>query len=329
MKVVFVYADTPGELNTSVWRCKWPAEALARAGHSAALFFYGDWLKRRPIHIAWGAEADVIVYERIAMDHTLQDMRWWKRHGKKIVFSFDDAYDIMPDTIRTKEVWHKDGKSFGDKLITYFYDAMEIADAIETPSKLLSARYKANKALYIPNYPDLNNPNWGKPYPVRIPKRVGWAGGASHILSFTESGIIPVIQDMPITILGGHPKIIEKLNNCFHIKAVRHEYYPYILGQLGVGLAPLAGEFDQHRSWIKCLEYSLKGIPWVVTDAPPYEDCSHGGIKIENKTRRWKGAINYLLNNDISELIEEGLEWAWSQGIDDHIEERVKEYAAL
>ena len=329
MQVVFVYADTPNEMNTSIWRCKWPAEALSRNGHSAALFFREDWLRRRPIHVAWGAEADVIVYERVATTQTLEDIKFWKRHGKKIVFSFDDAYDIMPDTIFTKSIWHVDGKSFGEPLITHFYEAMELADAVETPSEVMCERYsKYAKTLYIPNYPDLNNPNWEKPYPVKIPGRVGWAGGASHITSFTDSNILPAIQNMPITIIGGHPKIINMLNDCHHVPAVPHNFYPYLLGQLSIGLAPLAGEFDYCRSWIKCLEYSLKGIPWVVTDSPPYKDCV-GGLKIQNKSRAWKGAINYLLNEDTSAMIEEGMEWAWAQGVDAHIQERVEEYGKL
>jgi glycosyltransferase involved in cell wall biosynthesis len=59
----------------------------------------------------------------------------------------------------------------------------------------------------------------------------------------------------------------------------------------------LFGPYDQRRSWIKGLEYSLSGVPWVGTAGEPYSDIAHYGTLIQNSPEAWEDALETLLSN--------------------------------
>lgn len=330
MNIAFVFADNRREVNCSIWRMLWPAKAIRRAGHGSVFCYWQKWIKREPLVFSNGAEADVIVYERILTDEVAEDMRYWQSYGKKIAFDFDDAYDLMPPQLVAWKQWHQ-GTEEMPALLPLLRKNLCIPDIVHMPSSLLADDWAPyGQTTVIPNYPDLTNPNWARPYPVKIRSQLGWGGGATHTESFMRSGILPAIQQERMLLFGGNQDIWSAVPNARRYGYMHHDAWPYYAGMIGIGLAPLAGRYDDHRSWIKVLEYALKGIPWIATDAPPYRGCK-GGILVDNKPKRWKGAINALRNESelYEELSQEGLEWAWKLGIDDHIQERIELYGRI
>lgn len=77
-----------------------------------------------------------------------------------------------------------------------------------------------------------------------------------------------------------------------------------------IGLAPLADTpFNSAKSWIKILEYSALGIPWVASDVSPYRQWVQrmsdndpelaGGLLIppDSDWRRWARVLDQLLDD--------------------------------
>jgi hypothetical protein len=331
--VTFVFADAPGERNSSIWRSLWPVEALHRAGHDARLFFRNHWLQRDAKAFQAGVNSQVIVYERVLTNEVAEDMRFWKRHGKRIVVDFDDAYQLMPPTVATYRNWYGPKSDFGEPLLDSLRRNLPLADLLHTPSLLLCEDWAgiAAQTALMPNYPALNaNPNWRVPYPIRDWRQLGWGGGGSHILSWQNSNILPAVYNERMLLLGGGEMVRKMLPKARHIPFMAPEIWPYELGRVGIGLAPLAGEYDRRRSWIKCLEYGAKGIPWIASDMEPYRE-SKGGSLVQNDAGAWRDAIMTLRGDRAlyEQLAQEGREWAWAQDIDAHIEERVRLYESL
>jgi hypothetical protein len=78
------------------------------------------------------------------------------------------------------------------------------------------------------------------------------------------------------------------------------EMWPSIVKAFDIGVAPLTGLYDQRRSWLKGMEYSLAGIPWVATAGEPYKDIADLGVLVENHIDVWE----YALEETISKLAE-------------------------
>lgn len=102
------------------------------------------------------------------------------------------------------------------------------------------------------------------------------------------------------------------------------------VAQIGIGVAPLApSRFNRSKSWLKPLEYSAAGVPWVASDQGEYvslhNDGLGGGI-IAIRDRDWYKALKALttsetLRQDMSEHVRavaalntvEGHAWRWAE----------------
>jgi glycosyltransferase involved in cell wall biosynthesis len=101
---------------------------------------------------------------------------------------------------------------------------------------------------------------------------------------------------------------------------VPNEEWPRAVANFDIGLAPLAGSYDDRRSWIKVLDYAVMGVPFVCSDRAPYSGVQ-GGIRITNKRKNWIRAISTLIEKESTykRLSEFGRTWGWRQGIAQHI----------
>jgi len=302
--------------------------------------------------------------------HVADFIRRLKSIGKKVMLDFDDAYHLMPPSVSTSVLWRQnlvqipDGveaprvdatvhwesgkkvRAFRVKepILTQFRKTLRAVDGFSTPSEVLTGDFAhLNPRHYvIRNYPDLSRPEW------HTKKRghgdqiiIGWGGGSTHYESFRNSGVIPALRQ----IIRQYPSVrflictsdqsVVKALGLPPEKLVLEKFRPFrewppILDNFDIGIAPLAGKYDDRRSWIKALEYGVKGIPWVASDAPPYQQCT-GGIRVKNKPKHWYKWLAKLVEgtNLRSILAKEGQDWARDQGIDDHIEERLAVYEEI
>lgn len=76
------------------------------------------------------------------------------------------------------------------------------------------------------------------------------------------------------------------------------EWMPNV-ARLGVGIAPLADtQFNFSKSWLKNLEYSAAGVPWVASDTPEYRRLADlCGAPVVSKPKQWFPAIRKLIDD--------------------------------
>lgn len=353
MKVVYVYADHPGEGSCSDWLCRFPAKALYNAGHNVAVIHISQFVEKPP------DDADIVVVERVLWNGVdpvkfdrMQDgptksgVLYWanmkvldtidtcQSKGVKVIAVFDDHYEAYPDThAKFRDRWLYgvfDGVGIGFIPIDHFEIGLGMVDAVMTPSKYLSEYYGSwAKRMYTihnrPNlsmFPVLQN----EPFPRKL--TIGWAGTSQHEVSWRDSNILDVLSQIGdrIILIGYFPKSIARMLDKRGIeyqqgKWVDYEHFPRVVAAYDIGICPLAGEFDKGRSWIKWLECSLMGKPVVAQDHAGVYDGCYGGF-LADTDEQWVKSIAALTDPEVyRQMSFNGISWAWRQGWDSNLSE--------
>jgi len=339
MRILWAFADVHERLNSSKWRIVIPSEALKRAGHKVELINMVQF--DTGTHHFRPQDFDIVVAERELFRNPERILKW--QEHIPVLASFDDAYHLIPESVVTSKVWRhgKVLKEDGEQspMITEFKKLLRKLDGYITPSELLTSDFLTiNPHGYtIPNYPDLNWDCWKAPR--RKPDgqiKLVWGGSLTHYDSWQYSGIVPALmrifeeydnvsltlitQDLRIrSLFAGVPP-----NKVRYHKGVEFEEWPRLLAQFDIGLAPLHGEYDRRRSWIKALEYALCSLLPVVAFGEPYSQTPSWLV---TKPKRWYqmigSAIEHFGSEDIGDSISICQSWALQQGIDDHIQEYI------
>lgn len=343
MKVGFLQHDDPRLENSSRWLCHWPVEHLKERGYDVELV-------RLPTAAAiMGAMApyDVIVTELpMSLEVQGRAVAGWIKQGKVVIAIFDDAYHVLPDE---SGVWGKRslarsterGRTVDVVGTAVFKLEMvcQVCDAVVVPTQSLSEHWGliAQNVFVVPN----RMPNrymkrlWE--YKGEVPI-VGYGGSSYHSVALPETGVVETLA-----MLAGHGikvqivgllDIVRKINTMggdaeFIEWCASYDDWRDTISKWTLGLAPLHGEYDSYRSWIKVLEYASLGIPWVATADYPYEDC-RGGIMVENTQALWFKTIWELLTSehDLRMYSTVGFDWAMRNAIEHHSEwDRVMDWA--
>lgn len=315
---------------SSEWLCAVPAAVLNRTDTASARVRAVAAVHIDHSIINW---ADVVVVERSTFAVTELAIEVWKSHGKRVLLRFDDAYGVMPKMSSSYGVWHGMGIR-GMTGYERFLATLPLFDSYSTPSKLLTEDLLPHHSsgVYIPNRPDMLH--FPQPAPLRwLPKRFNlvWGGSMPHRQSWVGSeaadGVNDALRKWPdeyrLLLLCDRPWFPElfKVPYTTFPWVPIQEYRQRLKAVAHIGLAPLHGEYDMRRSWIKVLVYALLGIPWIASDAPPYQDCK-GGWLVSDDRVEWEAAIGGIaLPENYIDLRREGLQWAWGEGIAEHIEE--------
>jgi len=233
LKIAFVFADKPGELNTSIYRCVIPYLALKNAGHHVSLI---------PIHLfeqntveANNAllNSDFIVIERNLFGDILTRMAYWIVRGKIVIANYDDCYEQIEETNASYAFWNKGEVEFEQtdiikEITSHIYSdkyyklkredikevkqrvrkvgyphplwqfklGLKMAYAQVMPSKYMMKQYqRLSPTYYIPNYFVTQN-YINIPKDKRDFKIIGWGGSLSHLQSFKDSGVIKALENI-------------------------------------------------------------------------------------------------------------------------------------
>lgn len=321
MNIAYIYGDNTHEWNSSEWRCAAPARAINSLGvHSATLVSKRLFARRDPIAVAACDAADIIVVERYLFRPVTDCIVSWLARGKTVVADFDDAYHLIDQGNAAYDYWGRSlikqvapngqviHKVVKPDTLTQFRLGLRMCNAITTPSKVLCADYgDVAPAYHIPNWLDMRYYNRSNT-PTKGRIVIGWGGSISHQKSWADSEVIPALQrvlqaraDVDILVAGDDARIAAMLG-CDPERVKTVSWTPYdrwheILGRYNIGLAPLAGEYDARRSWIKVAEYEVMGIPYVASQQPPYDDTLQLGVLVPNTAEAWEYAIMNLVND--------------------------------
>lgn len=313
MKVIFAFADiSEQEMNTSFWRCVIPANRMQEEGghetmatHLAEIFVD----KPAPSIKKFLDAAEAIVVERTIINPFMPKIREWQKAGKFVVGTFDDAYRLIDPMKGTGGYWR--GKKTGDTTgnAKEFRQNLGKLDRVIVPSEVLADDYRRYcqdmRVVYNYTHPEI----WKNARP-RVSDRnivIGWGGSSGHVQSWLNSGIIAALgrlanerPEIVVMIYGGGLEIPDALNSagvhCVFEGWQPFEQWPRHIAQFDIGIAPLDGEYDRRRSYIKALEYGMAGIPWVATDMEPYHGVP-GGILVKNKAKAWYRALLSLVKD--------------------------------
>lgn len=340
MNVLYVYADHEHEMNCSKWNCLIPAKYINKLeGHTANTIHVNEWAKNTDEARKLSHEADIIVVERNYFGDTLTAIQFWKVRGKTVIGIFDDAYHIMHPMNPSYRFWNYGEISIKEENgniktvnmkpipIEQFKWGLKMLKGIQVPSVNLASDWTTHTDTYfVNNYLDWDKYDNIEPmYPHGDEEIIiGWHGSLSHYSSFVESGVLDALRKIGKKypqvkiLLGGDKRNFDNLevkNKVFQ-PYVPEEQFTSLIKSFDIGLAPLSGEYDKRRSWIKVLEYMALQVPWVATDYITYAELKEFGIVTENGYNNWVKALTYAIENikDLKEKAKkEPFEFAESQ----------------
>lgn len=327
--VVMIYADAAHEWNCSQWRNLTPSNALNRAGDgwSCRLVHISGFLDYlNPTIQDIIAPADIIIIQRnVVAESVMQVMDYWiGLRNKPVAVDLDDAYSMLPWSnpahkfwIERKDEWQ--GELVEGAALLYLEEGLRKCGALIAPNDFLLADWGHVATGYrLQNYAE---PEWwsdesGNSFQQRRKlqeKRgledkivIGWGGSVSHYDSWHGSGLYEAAErvskrhpEVVWMICGNDKRVYTHLD--VEQKIVQYgvppQDWPQIVRTLDIGLAPLFGPYDQRRSWIKGIEFSLAGIPWVGTGGLVYKDVADTGYLVRNGADQWEDALEHCIAN--------------------------------
>lgn len=302
------------------WLCDWPAGALADSGYFVDVITLFDAVDPGRWHKRLIERADIIIFERHVDDAWMPFLEWCLKH-KRLFLTMDDAYWCAPTTTRTAAFW-------SEKRLSRMEEVASQAEGVIVPSKRLAAHF-AN-GIYHPNRPNFKDGCWSVSLlPFGSDGVVIWGGTEGHIDGMREHPCLEAISQLDIQFAAvcGSSSLSSAIEDSVPSAMIFPSMFPYyewlkVVSGATVAICPIGSEYDEHRSWIKALEAIAVGVPWIASDVGVY-DGVEGGLLVENTTEGWYAGLRLLLENHEYRqgLVEEGIRWAWRQGLHDHVDE--------
>lgn len=357
MNVVFVYADRPNEMNCSLWNCFFPTKAINKTrDNKATLFTIDEFIKNTEEVQKACQESDIIIIERDLFGDTLTMMQYWKVRNKNVAVIFDDAYHIIEPENVSYPFWHnstvieinpetKEKRTVNvvPKPLDQFKWGLRISKGAIMPTKVLAEDWQDYTYTYAThNYLDMDRYKDSEPLIKHSDIVLGWCGSMSHFSSFTRSEILPainyVIKKYPNVkiMIGGDRRVFDRINvpesKKLFVPYVPEEQWASLVRSIDIGLAPMAGDYDQRRSWIKALEYMVLKVPWIASKSKTYEELEDYGKIINNSLNNWKDGLCEMIEN-LSEKKKfaetTAYEFALEQSQDKNVDKNLAIYQAI
>jgi glycosyltransferase involved in cell wall biosynthesis len=267
-------------------------------------------------------QADIVILQRNVFGPVMTKIAYLKAMDKVVAVDLDDAYHLISaDTgLPSAEFWRHgiitqpDGKrGVVDPMPIFCLEtSVKLSGAVISPSQVILDDWKrfGVKGYYIPNYLDLSLYPLNTPMPYKEPDAIYIGGGGSlgHIISWKGSGVREALAKLMTEDKRVHLMLFgdERVQTIF--KDVRPSqvtpmgWVPYAsyaskLQMLDLGVIPLSGEYDRRRSYIKPLEYSCLGLPWIATDMEPTQNDDLFGMRVENTAEAWYKALKVAVDN--------------------------------
>ena len=334
---VYVYPADPYACGH--FRMTWPAQHLIAAGHDVRVVEPAD--RQMPMLIRGDHvtdvrvpdDADVIVFQRVTHRWVAEGIPLIRARGVAVVVDLDDDLGrihpdnaaftqlsprtentIGPDGNRNMHSWHH--------LTTACRDATIIT--VSTPA--LARRYGHGHARVLHNY--LPDHYYGLP---RVDHDgVAWPGSIyAHPNDPQAAGnaIARLCQEDPnaFTVVGdpnGTGRAFGLPSDPDGTGAFDLADWPRAVATIGVGIAPLADtRFNESKSFLKPLEMSGTGVPWVGSPRAEYQRLHDMGCGLLADTpRAWHKALTRLRADPSlrAELSEAGRSVAETLRLRDH-----------
>ena len=251
-------------------------------------------------------DADVAVFHRYWKSDTLELIKSLQRHGVRVAVDVDD--DIF-HLEKSNPAWHEYQQP-------RFRDAakrvLKAADGVFVSTPYLCEKYAhfSDNIKVIPNAinPDLWEPARRSP---RDTVTIGFAGSVSHLgdLDLLRGVFGPLLLQYPqvrLTFMGAAPDWLSQeigpdgMRRTKQVALVPVTEFPdrLVRERFDIALAPLAANpFNEARSNLKFLEYSLAGAATVASAVGPFSDGRLPLVRVGNRSYEWIAAIRRLIED--------------------------------
>lgn len=257
-------------------------------------------------------DADILVFQRQLSDSTLDFLYEQKAMGKKIVYELDDDFWHLPVKNQAYRYYQAEGLT----RLKRFIGAADVVTVSTDPLKQV-VETMHDRVIVLPNLvdPDLAESIAASrrcEYSSTAGMvRIGWVGSQFHEgdldcvtdalirlarlphVKLVFSGWVPdrIRQEVPAGRLETHPFV--PTNNYYHALAGL---------RLDIGLAPLRdNRFNEAKSNLKYLEYSMFKIPTVASPVYPYvytiTDGEDGVLVKKNRHQEWLRQLMRLVED--------------------------------
>lgn len=319
MKIKIYPADTTG---CGHFRLIWQAQALLAAGLPAGV----DLEVRPPTErdLKMRVEQDrvvevlevepdaVYVFQRLTHAWMAQAVRFLREAGAAVVVDVDDDLgSIHPRNPvfqamhpRNEGAWDRDRREVNRHSWANLKQACRDATLVTVSTPALLERYAVHgRGQVLYNYlpdiyfgvPHADSPVVGWPASLHShPDDPSAVGGAVARLG-GGSGSFRVVGDP--TGVGAAFGLREDPPGRSGIGVAE---WPSAVAELGIGIAPLADtRFNACKSWLKPLEMSALGVPWVASPRAEYERLHRlGAGALAGTPNRWHKELSRLVNSE-------------------------------
>ena len=323
MKVSACHADTGG---CGFYRMIAPSTVLKNAGLDVTLDYQSQsqrarYKNGRIVSIEPTGD-DVMVIQRPTFPDVLDAIPLIQANGTKVVVELDDDYwSIDPRNSYLKEL-KKAGQEDAPKTMR---KACELADLVTVSTPELAKLIPNKNVIVIRNcvpayYLDLEadyGDNWDL---IEGKTVVGWTGTTrTHVGDLDVMGysLRTAVRKAEATFLAIGSDDAWKITGFDEDETLFSEWvelrnYPQAVKAFDVGVVPLRmSRFNECKSYLKGLEYSALGIPFVASSTAEYRAANKQGAGlIATEKHDWLKQLNRLLTSDNTELIESGLAFA-------------------
>lgn len=340
MRVVVYPADRHG---CGHHRLIWPAQALRRAGHDVEVVHTDDRDLKfviendRVTEVRMEHQPDVLVMQRTTHSYLRQAVPILRSQGVAVIIDVDDDLSsIHPDNPSWERLHPRNlGRRKGNGRVhlhswQYLAEACRDATLVTVSTPALLSRYASHgRGHVLPNYlaehyyevthhpeDDADAMVW----PASLhshpndPQVVGSA--VARLISEGHEFYTFSTPDQAAKAFGlqqdPHPKP----------ERVALEDWPNAIVGFAVGIAPLADtRFNAAKSWLKPMELSAVGVPWVASPSPEYRKLHELGCGVlADKPKHWYRELRRLLDDPAhrAELSEAGRSVAETLRLENH-----------
>lgn len=323
MRVVVYPADSYG---CGHLRAIWPGEHCAAAGHDVQVVRQQD---RRVRLVMSGktvtdvlVDAEVVVLQRVTHTYMAQAVGVMRAKGITVIVDVDDDLSAIHPSNPAWQVHRPDrGPHSWHNLALACRDASLVTTS--TPA-LLDVYARHGRGRVLPNY--LPDPYYG--LPRTDTDTIGWpASFHSHPNDpeVLHGAIRWLVDDGATFVMRGDST---GAGAALGLKedppggGVPLEQWPATVASLGIGIAPLADtRFNAAKSWLKPLEMSACGVPWVASPRAEYKRLhAMGAGLLAERPRAWYRELNRLRRSPAmrQELSDAGRQVAEQLRLRDH-----------
>jgi glycosyltransferase involved in cell wall biosynthesis len=249
-------------------------------------------------------DCDVVVLQRPLSDVLASSIPLLQAQGVRVVVEVDDDFEsISPANISWAAVHPRLSPRRNWR---HLRAACAAADLVVVSTPALAARYgRHGRVVVVPNlipasYLDV----YAEPHDEVF---VGWSGSLdTHPTDLQECGpgVTRALRSTGarFAVVGTGKGVQRALGLDEPPVAcgwVPFADYPHRLAEIDAGIVPLQrSPFNEAKSWLKGLEMSAVGVPWVATPTGPYRQLhALGAGTLAEKPRDWERALRQLIES--------------------------------